>query len=75
MLVQAHNVEKETEKAIKLNITVSWADNLHLRSFWFPKSLVKHVKDDLYEIQTWFAWKLEKENTFHGYQMVISNLD
>lgn len=66
-----NNVEAETEKAYKLNIEVSWNGNTHDRSFWFPKSVVKAAEDKIWEVKTWFANKMEKENAFKGYAMRI----
>lgn len=66
-----NNVDAETEKAYKLNIVVSWNGNTHDRSFWFPKSVVKAVENGMWEVKTWFANKMEKENAFKGYAMRI----
>jgi len=63
-----NQIEKETEKAIMVNLPVSWNSNCHPRSFWFPKSCVKMYKQTM-EIATWMVEKMEKENAFHGYRM------
>lgn len=64
-----NEVEKETEKAYLLNIVVSWNDNTHNKSFWFPKSVVKASEDKIWEVKAWFANKMEKENAYKGYGM------
>ena len=68
-----NKVEAETEKAYKISLSVSWNDNYHTRSFWFPKSVVVKPENDtmLWAVKTWFAEKMEKENAFHGYRMKI----
>lgn len=63
-------IVKETEKAMQLNISVSWADNYHVKAFWFPKSVIS-IQGEFVEIKDWFAEKLCKENTFNGYIMQI----
>lgn len=66
-----NNIERETEKAMLINLPVSWNDNVHARSFWFPKSCIK-VYQNTVEIATFIIEKMERENAFHGYQMSFS---
>ena len=66
-----NNIEAETEKAYKLNISVSWNGNTHDRSFWFPKSVLRSAAEKIWEVKTWFADKMERENAFKGYAMRI----
>ena len=61
-------VEKETEKAILVNLPVSWNANIYARKFWLPKSCVKMYQHTM-DIATWMVEKMEKENAFHGYTM------
>ena len=58
MTTTYNTIAKETEKAMLINVTVNWADNCHIREFWFPM-----------EIKDWFADKMSKENAFNGYRM------
>ena len=66
-------IEKETEKAYQMTIKVSWNDNWTLRTFWVPKSVLRQPQQEglSWSVKTWFADKLEKENTFQGYPMNI----
>ena len=63
-----NKIERETEKAMLINLPVSWNDNVYARSFWFPKSCVK-LYENTVEIATFIVEKMEKENAFHGYMM------
>lgn len=65
-----NKIEKETAKAILVNLPVSWNDNWHARSFWFPKSCVKVYKNTM-DIASFIKQKMENENAFHGYRMVF----
>lgn len=72
-----NNIVKETEKAICLNVMVSWNSNCHDRDIWFPKSLVSFVMftDSKGNERTnaiipdWFIRKTEAANAFKGYAM------
>ena len=68
-----NEVESETAKAYKLNIQVEWNGNSHNKSFWFPKSVVvaPSKENKQWSVKTWFANKMEVENTFKGYRMKI----
>lgn len=67
-------IEKETEKAYQLTITVSFNDNWTQRTFWFPKSVVKmpEMENQTWGVKTWFADKLSKENAYKGYLMEVN---
>ena len=69
MTTTYNTIERETEKAYLINLPVNWADNCHPKSFWFPKSVVTIAGLNQIEIKDWFADKMSKENTFHGYRM------
>lgn len=64
-------VEKETEKAYNLTITVAYNSNWTERTFWFPKSVVKmsEFEGQTWGVKSWFADKLSKEHAFKGYLM------
>lgn len=66
-------IEKETEKAYQMTIKVSWNDNLTLRTFWFPKSVLRQPQQEgwAWSAKAWFVEKLEKENEYHGYLMNV----
>lgn len=69
MTTTYNTIAKETEKAMLINVTVNWADNCHIREFWFPKSVVTILNEKTMEIKDWFADKMSKENAFNGYRM------
>lgn len=70
-------IVKETEKAILLNVMVSWNGNTRDKDIWFPKSLVSFVTFTDSEgkrrtnaiVPDWFIRKTESANAFHGYAM------
>lgn len=66
-------IEKETEKAYQMTITVSYNDNMTIRTFWFPKSVVRKPLQEgwAWSVKAWFAEKMERENAYHGYLMQI----
>jgi len=64
-----NNIEKETEKAVLVNLPVSWNMNMHPKSIWFPKSCVKFYDGRTMAVATFLIEKLERENAFHGYAM------
>ena len=51
-------------------LSVSWNENMHVRSFWFPKSCVR-MHDESMEVASFLINKLEKENAFNGYRMYV----
>lgn len=71
--VVINEMVKETEKAVLINLPVSWNSNTHSREFWFPKSCVK-----LYErtmaVATFLIEKMEQQNAFHGYRMYFEEI-
>lgn len=68
---------KETEKAICLNVMVSWNGNCHNRDIWFPKSVItfSSFTDGKGDVRTiaivadWFIKKTEAANSYRGYAM------
>ena len=72
-----NSIVKETEKAICLNVMVSWNSNNHDRDIWFPKSLISFVTFEDSKgnertnaiIPDWFIRKAEAANASHGYAM------
>lgn len=68
MTTTFNTIVRETEKAMLINLPVNWADNVHPREFWFPKSVVT-IMGNMIEIKDWFAEKMSKENTYNGYRM------
>ncbi len=63
---------QESEKAVKLELQVSWNANCYTRAFWFPKSVLT-MDGDRFAVKSWFYDKLERDNAFHGYRMTIDN--
>lgn len=63
-----NHIERETEKALLINCPVSWADNMHPKSLWFPKSCVE-VGDKVMRVATFLVEKLSAANEYHGYRM------
>lgn len=63
-----NSIEKETAKAVFVNMPVTWNSNMRTRSFWLPKSCIK-VYERTMDVATFLIEKLESENTFHGYRM------
>jgi hypothetical protein len=74
MQILINNIERETEKAMLINCPVTWADNMHQKSLWFPKSVIEVVSDRVAEVKDWFINKTEAANAFHGYQMHFETL-
>jgi hypothetical protein len=72
-----NSIVKETEKAICLNVMVSWNSNCHDRDIWFPKSVISFTSftDSKGNERTnaivadWFIRKTEAANASHGYSM------
>lgn len=72
-----NSIVKETEKAICLNVFVSFNGNSHDRNVWFPKSVIDFVtfttSDGVEKtnamVADWFLRKTESDNAFKGYGM------
>ena len=72
-----NSIVKETEKAICLNVMVSWNSNCRDRDIWFPKSVISFTSftDSKGNERTnaivadWFIRKTEAANASHGYAM------
>lgn len=72
-----NNVVKETEKAVCLNVMVSWNGNCHDKDIWFPKSVCSFITFTDKEgnertnaiVADWFLHKTEAANAFNGYEM------
>lgn len=67
-----NKVERESEKAVMVNLPVSWNDNMYPRTFWFPKSCVK-VGERTMIVARFIVEKMQRENTYNGYQMAFEN--
>lgn len=63
-----NEVKRESEKAMLINVAVSWNDNVHQKDIWMPKSVVK-VEDNHAFVEDWFCEKLAQQNAFNGYKM------
>lgn len=72
-----NHIVKETNKAICLNVMVSWNGTCRDRDIWFPKSVItfveftdsKGIQRKNAVVQNWFIHKAEKDNAFRGYEM------
>lgn len=65
-----NRVEKETEKAMLVEAPVTWADNMHTRSFWFPKSVIIEIENErCIKVKSWFIDKLSEQEAYKGYRM------
>lgn len=65
-----NNIVKESEKAILLNVPVSYNANAPKgRDIWMPKSLCSIVNEHVALVEDWFLTKLSEQNAFHGYRM------
>lgn len=77
-----NRITKETEKAVCLNLMVSWNGTCKDKDLWFPKSQVQFVTfTDSQGIErtnalvpNWLIWKMEQNNAFNGYQMHFETL-
>ena len=77
-----NHIVKETNKAICLNVMVSWNGTCRDRDVWFPKSVITFVEFTDSKgtprknavVQSWFIHKAEKDNAFHGYEMHFETL-
>ena len=75
-------ITKETEKAVCLNVMVSWNGTCRDKDVWFPKSQISFV--DFTDsngkarrnaiVPNWLIWKNEKANAFNGYEMHFETL-
>lgn len=72
-----NRIVKESEKAICLNVMVSWNGTCQDKDLWFPKSVIEFItftnsngKEQTNAlVANWFIHKAEKANAFHGYEM------
>lgn len=72
--IAINKIEKESEKAILVNFTVSWGEGgMKLKSIWVPKSACTVLREDLIECEDWFLRKIGEQNTWKGYRMYIEN--
>lgn len=68
---------RETEKAVCLNVMVSFNGNCSSRNVWFPKSVCSFITFTTGEgkevthamVADWFLNKAESDNAFKGYAM------
>lgn len=69
----ANSLVKETEKAICVNVSVTWGmGGCKQKNIWFPKSVAEiiTINGDLHIlVQDWFADKISKDNAYKGYLM------
>lgn len=68
-----NKIVKETEKAVLVNLPVSWNSNMHSREFWFPKSCIE-VYNRTMAVATFIIEKMEQQNAFHGYRMTFEEI-
>lgn len=72
--VAIYNIVRETEKAVCLNLLVSYNGNTSAKEIWFPKSVCE-LKTVDYDnkprafVADWFLHKAESANAFNGYAM------
>lgn len=71
--IKINSITKETEKAICINVAVSWGEgNWKTKDIWFPKSTCEVIKVNE-EIHVMVAdWMIEKTcaaKAFKGYRM------
>lgn len=67
----SENIVKESEKAICLEITVTYSERKSTRNQWFPKSVISTF-GSRYIVKSWFYAKTARENAFKGWQMDFS---
>lgn len=64
-----NNVARETEKAVLVNLNVTFNHNGYkAREVWMPKSVIS-VDGCIAKVEDWFLRKLSVQNAFHGYTM------
>jgi len=70
-----NSIVKESEKAICLNVPVSYNANAPKgRDIWMPKSLCTIFSERVAVVEDWFLAKLSEQNAFHGYRMNFETL-
>ncbi len=70
-----NSIVKESEKAICLNVPVSYNANAPKgRDIWMPKSLCTIFSERVAVVEDWFLAKLSEQNSFHGYRMNFETL-
>ena len=80
VLSNFHSIVKETEKAICLNIDVTWSDGdrVFAKDIWFPKSCIE-IENQTVAVNEAFYSKMRWEKAFHGhlfelaYTMVVTD--
>ena len=78
MMINA--VERETEKAVLVNVMVSWNGSCKSKSIWMPKSVCEVFTAEYDGNRThamvadWFIAKTQKANTWNGYEMQFETL-
>lgn len=71
----------QTEKAICLNVMVSWNSKCYDKNVWFPKSVCE-IREAPYDkkngkrafISQWMIEQKEKSHPFHGYDMKFETI-
>lgn len=66
--VTIYNIVRESDKAVMINMPVTWNDNMTTRSFWFPKSCIE-IEGKTMIVAMFLLDKLSKENAYNGYRM------
>lgn len=73
--IALNKVVKETEKAVCVNVLVSWNSNSRDKEIWMPKSVCEVFTAEYDNnkphamVDEWFLRKTESANAFHGYGM------
>ena len=68
--IKFNSITKETEKAICINVMVSWGDgNAKTKDVWFPKSTCEVIGSNSIMVADWMIEKTCNANAFHGYTM------
>lgn len=71
--LKVNGITKETEKAICVNVAVSWGEgSWRMKDVWFPKSTAEVVEvngETHVMVADWMLQKTAEQNAFHGYRM------
>lgn len=73
--IALNSVVKETEKAVCVNVMVSWNSNCHSKDIWMPKSVCEVFTAEYDSnkphamVDELFLRKTEAANAFHNYGM------
>ena len=71
--IRINSVTRETEKAICINVPVSWGEgSWKVKDVWFPKSTCEIITVNGEQhalVADWIIEKTAQQNAFHGYVM------